>query len=570
MKLLVVDDDDVDREKIRRMLKLVEFPASIKETSNVTDSLTVLEDDSYDCIIIDYRLGSEDGLALLNQIRNRQAKNCAVIMITGLGDEEVAAEAMRLGASDYLVKSNLKPAQLLNAIITATNKAKHNQEINDLAHYDSLTGLVSRALLLDRLRQTIKQIDRQKTLAALAFIDLDDFKPVNDNYGHESGDFVLIEIAKKLNISLRNSDTIARIGGDEFVLLLTDVADAKECEELLKRILLILGVPIQLPNQCFVKISASIGVSMINDAKLDADTVLRRADQTMYQAKNSGRNKILFFDPKEEKKEIELRKLLTDVDTGLEQQQMVLWYQPKINTITNQLIGVEALIRWKHPTKGLLAPYYFSHALEHPSVGVKIGEWVIEQALKQSYIWSQIGFSINISVNISGSQILRRDFVDRLEERLIEYPKNTLPSLELEVLESDSIKNIDLAVQVLNQCKKLGLKVALDDFGTGFSSLNYLKQLPLNTVKIDRSFIQNLESDPANEAIVKSIIELSKAFNYQLIAEGIETKTQLDKFQALGGECVQGYYYAKPMSAEKLLLWLKNQPFQYKSNITTS
>ena len=564
LKLLVVDDDDVDREKIRRMLQSVNSETTIEETATVHDSIAIIENSSYDCIIIDYRLGQEDGLTLLDQIHNRLAKDCAIIMITGLGDEQVAAEAMRLGASDYLVKGNLKAEQLLNAVLMAIDKVKHEKEINDLAHYDSLTGLVSRPFLLDRLRQTIKHINRLEKLAALAFIDLDDFKPVNDSHGHSAGDYVLVQVANRLKKTLRTSDTVARIGGDEFVLLLTDIEDEQKCKALLKRVLLILSVPIQLPNHNFVKVSASIGVSVIQDEKLDADIVLRRADQTMYQAKNSGRNKILFFDPKEEKRQTALRKLLSEVELALERNQFTLWYQPKINVITHALIGVEALIRWNHPSQGLLAPACFSHALEHSLIGVKIGEWVINKALQQCTLWCEAGINISVSVNISGSHLLRRDFIDRLRENLVEYPNFISKLLELEILESVSINNIESAVKVLNKCRSLGIKVALDDFGTGFASLNYLKQLPLDTLKIDRSFMQNLEFSKANEAIVKSIVELSKAFDYQLIAEGIETKEQLDKFQSMGGECVQGYYFAKPMAGDKILPWLKKNTYKYK------
>lgn len=567
LRLLVVDDDDVDREKIRRMLKSVGFSAFIEETATVPDSLSVIKKSSYDCIIVDYRLGKEDGLSLLSEIRNRLAIDCAVIIISGLGDEEVAAEAMRLGANDYLVKSHLKATQLLTAILNAINKAGHEKKIYDLAHYDSLTGLVSRPLLLDRLRQSVKHIDRQEKLAALAFIDLDHFKPVNDTHGHEAGDFVLVEIAKKLKTILRTSDTISRIGGDEFVLLLDEIDSVQECEELLKRVLLILSIPIQLPNQYFVKISASIGVSIINNTKLDADTILRRADQTMYQAKNSGRNKILFFDPEEEKRQEKYRKMLAEVDVGLDRNEFTLWYQPKINTTSNEIIGVEALIRWNHPTQGILSPAHFSNALEHSSLSVKIGEWVIEKALKQCDKWGKAGSHISVSVNISGSHILKRDFIDRLTETLFEYPVVTTTLLELEVLESVSINNIDLAVQVLNQCRALGIKIALDDFGTGFASLNYLKRLPLDTLKIDRSFIQNLEVDQADEAIVKSIIEFSKVFNYRLIAEGVETKAQLKKFQSLGGEHVQGFYFAKPMEGKHILPWIKNNKFKCEKRL---
>lgn len=556
LKLLVVDDDDVDREHIRRMLNTAELNASIEETESVGDSIAVIKEYNYDCVIIDYRLGTEDGLSLLNEIRNKLSKNCAVIMVTGLGDEEVAAEAMRLGASDYLIKKNLKPTLLLSAILNAVHKAELEKKIRDLAHYDDLTGLVSRHLLLDRLRHVIARITRQGKPSALAFLDLDDFKPVNDNHGHEAGDFVLVEIAKKLTNVIRAEDTVARIGGDEFVLLLKDIESASACEELLKRVLLVLEVPVQLPNECFIRVSASIGVTLINENILDADTVLRRADQTMYQAKSSECNKILFFDPAQEQKQIKRRQFMQEIENAIGNDEFTLFYQPKVDTISNKLIGVEALIRWQHPDRGLLSPYYFSEALEHTTIGIQIGEWVIHEALNQCSLWCNEGVNINVSINISAPHIQNSNFVDKLIEHLVEFPSVRPDLIELEVLESVSIKNVKYAVSVLDKCRKLGIKVALDDFGTGYASLSYLKKLPLDTLKIDKSFIQNLGIDETDEAIVKGIIELSKVFNYQLIAEGVENLQQLKKYQNLGGTCVQGYLIAKPMEGSKVISWL--------------
>jgi len=559
LNLLVVDDDDVDREKIRRMLKVVDLETSIEEASSVEESVTVIENGHFDCIIIDYRLGKEDGLALLDKIRNSLAKKCAVILVTGLGDEEIAAKAMRLGASDYIVKKNLKPAQLLTAILNAVHKAEMEKKIYDLAHYDSLTGLVTRHLLIDRLQQAILTNKRQSNLSAIAYIDLDKFKPINDTYGHEAGDYVLVEIAKKLRKTLRTSDTIARIGGDEFVLLLMNIDTHQKCKELLKKVLLILQIPIQLPNSTFVRISASIGVSQINGSTMNADSILRQADQTMYQAKNSGRNKILFFDPEEEQKLNQHRKLIQELELALESNQFQLFYQPKIDINASKFIGVEALIRWNHPERGMLTPNHFLSAFESSVVGVKIGAWVIKEALSQCSAWSKEGLDIAISINISPIHIQSNHFIRSIQENLLDNPKVKPELIELEVLETISIKDIEFAEEILIKCKNLGVKVALDDFGTGYSSLSYLKKLPLDTLKIDKSFIKNLETDTSDESIVKSIIALSKAFNYQLVGEGIETLKQLEKFQSIGGTIMQGFYIAKPMASNQLIPWLEKQ-----------
>jgi len=557
LKLLVVDDDDVDRERIRRMLDLTGLETEIQEVSNVSDSLTVLEDDSFDCIIVDYRLGSEDGLELLTQIRTSLELKSAVIMITGLGDEAVAAEALRLGASDYLTKSQLKAPLLLSAVLDAIHRNDAENRLRDLAHYDDLTGLVSRHLLIDRLQQEIANIGRTGKKAALAFLDLDDFKPVNDNYGHNAGDAVLVEIASRLKNAVRTGDTVARIGGDEFVLLLSEVASSSDCEDLLSRILLILNVPIRINHLDAIRVSSSIGVAIISEDKLDADTVLRRADHTMYQAKSSGRNKILFFDPEEEENQRKRRDMLAQAEKAVRNNEFLLHYQPKVNFKTKELVGVEALIRWQHPDEGLLFPGSFEEALQHSLIGIEIGDWVIEQAIQQQRLWHDSGVELEISVNISPSHLQSFDFVRKLDCILSDYTSSEFqPNIEFEVLESVSMRDIQVAVEVLKQCRQRGIKIALDDFGTGYASLKYLKQLPLDVLKIDQGFIKNIERSDDDIAIVKSVVALSEAFGYQLVAEGVETDRHLKRLMELGCYIAQGYYIAKPMADKKLVTWI--------------
>lgn len=558
LKLLVVDDDDVDRERIRRMLDLTGLEAEVEEVSNVSDSLSVLEHNSFDCIIVDYRLGSEDGLDLLTQIRTSLELKSAVIMITGLGDEEVAAEALRLGASDYLTKSQLKAPQLLSAVLDAVHRNDAENRLRELAHYDDLTGLVSRHLLLDRLQQEISNIGRTGKKAALAFLDLDDFKPVNDNHGHKAGDVVLVEIASRLKNAVRTGDTVSRLGGDEFVLLLSEVTSSSECEDLLSRILLILNVPIRINQIDAIRVSASIGVTIISEDKLDADTVLRRADQTMYQAKSAGRNKILFFDPEEEKSLRKRRDMLEQAEKAVKSSEFVLHYQPKVNFKTKEVVGVEALIRWQHPDEGLLYPNSFEEVLQHSLIGIEIGDWVIEQAIQQQRLWNESGLELNVSVNISPSHLQNFDFVRKLDCILSDYTTPEFqPSIEFEVLESVSMRDIQVAVNVLKQCRERGIKIALDDFGTGYASLKYLKQLPLDVLKIDQGFIKNIERSEDDIAIVKSVVALSEAFEYQLVAEGVETDRHLKRLMDLGCYIAQGYYIAKPMTAKALVTWME-------------
>ena len=554
INLLIVDDDAVDREQIRRMISRSNIQAKISEASSIESSMSYLENGEFDCVIVDYRLGIGSGLTLLNNIRKTENNHCAVIMITGLGDEKIAAEAMRLGASDYLLKNQLKSAQLIHSISSSIQRANLEKKLHDMAHYDSLTGLASRPILIDQLQQAITS--EQKL--AVAYLDLDNFKPINDKYGHETGDFVLKTIAQRLKSTLRKEDTLARIGGDEFIFLLRGAAHTiQEYETLLQEVLIEVNDPIKLAAfSCSVQISASIGVALPNNDGLSCDDVLRRADQTMYQAKRSGTNRILFFDPEEESLRHAKHDLLLAAEKGIARKEFILHYQPKVNLMDHQLIGVEALIRWNHPTLGLLYPGHFSEALEHPHIGILIGEWVLAEALKQHKIWTRNHLSM--SVNISPAHLLSEGFVENLRELLISTNNIKPKTLELEILESTTIGNVDQAVDVLNGCRDLGVSIALDDFGTGYASLSYLKKLPLDTLKIDQSFVKKLLSDHEDKSIVTCIVALSKAFGYNLVAEGIESQ-ELEKV-LIGMGCYhgQGYYIAKPMSAEKMNLWIKN------------
>lgn len=557
LKLLIVDDDDVDRERLRRMLLKSDIETHVLEASSVEDSMAFLKDDDFDCVIVDYRLGLNSGLTLLNNIRTILEKRCAVIMVTGLGDEEVAAQAMRLGASDYLLKNQLQSSQLIRAIISSVHRAELEKKLHDMAHYDSLTGLASRPLLLEHLQHAI----HNEESAAVAFLDLDNFKPVNDNYGHDTGDYVLVTIANRLKDMMRKCDTLARIGGDEFVLLLRGVSSKEECSTFLNRSIELINAPIELKEfDCHVQVSASIGVALVTNDKLDADTILRRADQTMYQAKNMGSNNILFFDPEEEHRQYARRAMLQAAEKGIANCEFELHYQPQINMVRQELIGVEALIRWNHPTMGFLYPADFSEVLEHPNTGILIGEWVLQEALRQHKLWRKN--NLVISVNIAPAHLLSKDFVQRLNLLLKSMPDIHPQSLELEILETVSICDISHAVEVVKACCKLGVHVALDDFGTGYASLNYLKQLPLNTLKIDKGFVQNILSNQEDRSIVKCIVALSQAFNYNLIAEGVESQEHEQALIEMGCQLGQGYFIAKPMAADKMTRWI--QSYQQK------
>jgi len=556
IKLLVVDDDDVDRERIRRMIASSNIDVNINEANSAQDSIEFLTNFDYDCVIVDYRLGAVDGLSLLSEIRKNMGKQCAVIMITGLGDEKVAAEAMRLGASDYLVKSQLKSPLLLNAILSAVNRSKLEKKLHKLAHYDSLTGVVSRHLLIDRLNLAISGFNPDQLLSAVAFIDLDNFKPINDSYGHEAGDLVLKEVASRISMVLNSQDTVARVGGDEFALILNKVNTQEEAEIILKRVLIILSAPFDVNNEQYLRISASIGAVFIDQNAVDPETLLRRADQSMYLAKNSGRNKVVFFDLDEEHKLQHCREVMKEVELGINNNEFLLHYQPKIDLITKEIIGVEALIRWQNPQQGLLYPNSFFEALDHSTLGVTIGEWVLKTAIQQQSEWRKQNIKLKVSINISAHHLLHYDFIDSLRA-LIESMPNVNPELiELEVLETVSIRDVDAAINTLNRCREFGISIALDDFGTGYSSLSYLKQLPLDVVKIDQSFVKNILENEVDKVIIESVVNLSNVLGYRIVAEGVESKAHEEALINMGCHFGQGYYIAKPMTSDDIFRWI--------------
>ncbi len=556
IKLLVVDDDDVDRERIRRMITSSDIDVDINEANSAQDSISYLNNFDYDCVIVDYRLGAVDGLSLLSDIRKNMGKQCAVIMITGLGDEKVAAEAMRLGASDYLVKSQLKSPLLLNAILSAVNRSKLEKKLHKLAHYDALTGLVSRHLLIDRLNLAVSSFNPNQPLSAVAFIDLDSFKPINDSYGHEAGDLVLKEVASRIAMVLNLKDTIARVGGDEFALILNKVDSQEEAEIILKRVLIILSAPFDVNNEQYLRISASIGAVFIDQDAVDPETLLRRADQSMYLAKNSGRNKVVFFDLDEEHKLQHCREVMKEVEFGINNNEFLLHYQPKIDLITKEIIGVEALIRWQKPEQGLLYPNSFFEALDHSALGVTIGEWVLKTAIQQQSEWRKQNIKLKVSINISAHHLLHYDFIESLSA-LIESMPNVNPELiELEVLETVSIRDVNAAINTLNRCREFGISIALDDFGTGYSSLSYLKQLPLDVVKIDQSFVKNILENDVDKVIIESVVNLSNVLGYRIVAEGVESKAHEEALINMGCHFGQGYYIAKPMTSDDIFRWI--------------
>ncbi|MDP2795042.1 MAG: EAL domain-containing protein [Sulfurisoma sp.] len=437
-----------------------------------------------------------------------------------------------------------------------TQLKQHERRLERMAHYDALTGVPNRVLLADRMHQAIAQTLRAGHLMAVCYLDLDNFKPVNDTHGHEAGDRLLVEMAQRLKDCLRGGDTVARLGGDEFVLLLPELEQIEECEAVLGRVLEAAARPVIVAGQS-VNVSASIGLTLFPFDDADPDTLLRHADQAMYQAKQAGRNRYHLFDAEHDRRARAHHEALGRVEEALRQREFVLHYQPKVDMRLGRVVGAEALIRWLHPERGLLSPGEFLPAIEDTDLIVALGDWVIDTALAQMSVWRAAGLDLEVSVNVAARHLQRDDFVSRLKELLAAHPDTPAEYLELEVLETAALEDMGRVSRVIEECRDLGIGFAIDDFGTGYSSLTYFKALPADTLKIDQSFIRDMLKDPDDLAIVEGIIGLTEVFRRKVIAEGVETVEHGIALLGLGCDLAQGYGIARPMPAADLAGWVQ-------------
>lgn len=446
-----------------------------------------------------------------------------------------------------------------------TTTKMHLSELERIAHYDTLTGLPNRFLLNDRLRQAIAHAQRNAQTLAVIFLDLDNIKGVNDTYGHEAGDTVLVAISKAMQGALREGDTLARMGGDEFVVVLVDLDQPQDCLPVIERLLAAAATLVRLPSSTegddvaqeqSVQVSASIGVTFYPQDDVDADVLMRHADQAMYVAKQAGKNGYHFFDIANDAAIHSRHEELSRIGDALERGEFILYYQPKVNMRTGAVMGAEALIRWQHPERGVLAPGVFLPVIENHPLSIAVGEWAIDTALAQMSAWRAQGLALVVSVNIGALQLQQDNFVQRLSAMLAAHPDVTPDHLQLEILETSALEDVTKTTAVMHACRAMNVAFALDDFGTGYSSLTYLKHLPAEILKIDQSFIRDMADDPDDLAIVQGVIGLAQVFHREVIAEGVETRALGDLLLDIGCELAQGYGIARPMPAQKLPAWV--------------
>lgn len=439
-----------------------------------------------------------------------------------------------------------------------TEEIKRQEEISFLAYHDPLTGLVNRTFLQEELKTLTSIADRNNKKIALIFIDLDNFKFINDTFGHEMGDKLLIEIANRLKHSIRKSDIASRIGGDEFILVLNNINSKQEVEKKIEEIMNILTKPIIIDDNK-LEVTFSAGIAVYPDDTTDISELLQFADIAMYDAKKSGKNRFRFININLQQQIKKFYSTLEELKNAIKNEELILFFQPKIDIQNNKIDGVEALIRWNHPRKGLLTPYHFIDIAEKGGIIHLIDSYVLEKTIQTINKWSTnpILKNLNIAVNISANKFLEPHFVDELKSLITKY--HIKPSkLQIEITETLSIQNFEYTIQTLKKIKSLGVKIALDDFGTGYSSLNYIKQIPFDVLKIDQSFIRDLLKDRDDLVITKMIVEISKILNKENVAEGVENEKILEIIKNLGVRLVQGYYFSKPIPEDELKKFILN------------
>ena len=562
LRILAIDDTPANLQVLAAAL-VTDFRFQIATSGAI--GLAAASRTPPDLILLDVMMPDMDGFEVFRRLKADPALQAIPVMfLTAMSSMEAEAAGLAMGAADYISKpikvetAKLRIRNLIEREGLRKDVAEKKTQLERLAHYDPLTGLPNRALLADRMSQAMMQSQRRGQRLAMAFLDLDGFKAINDTHGHAAGDQLLVTLAQRMKEALREGDTLARLGGDEFVAVLLDLDELDDTTLILNRLLTAAAQPV-LYGETMLQVSASLGVSFYPQAQMmDADQLMRQADQAMYQAKQAGKNCFRIFDSEQDRSLRERHESMQSIRQAMAANEFVLQYQPKVNLRSGAVIGVEAFIRWIHPERGMLPPAQFLPMVEDHPLAVELGQWVIACAVAQIERWQQSGLNLPVSVNIGARHLHRADFVRCLREQLAKHPHVKPAGLALELLETSAFENLDHVCEVIAACREIGIQCALDDFGTGYASLTYLKKLPVAQLKIGQSFVRGMLDDPKDRAILKSIIELAAVFELQVIAKGVETVAHGVKLLQLGCELGQGYAIAHPMLAAELPDWIAN------------
>jgi diguanylate cyclase (GGDEF)-like protein len=550
MKILLVEDDADDADFLRVSLAQHNGSVYITRTARVSDAVAKLDDDEFDVVLLDLHLPDASGAECVEKIQ--QADNLMpIVVLSGHGDEDYAVEILNRGVQDYLVKWEGDGRIILRAIRYAIERKRAELKLNYLARYDSLTAIPNRQYLRDQLDQATTRAVRRGRRMALLLLDLDRFKTVNETLGHEAGDMLLKEAVQRLGSSIRDGDVLARLGGDEFAVLLEDVEDLREVEAVARSINESLKEPFYVAGRQ-VSVTVSVGITVCPSDGTDPVALLNNADIAMYQAKEEGRNTFKFFTPSMHEEILAHHRLEADLKNAILRGEFELLYQPQLRLADHRVDAVEALLRWNHPERGRLSPSEFISVAEESGHIVPLGTWVIEEVCRQLQRWEGAGVPLpRVAINVSAVQFRQPGFHDAVRNILESHSVD--PSLiELELTENSLMENTDGTRACLRALKHIGVRLAIDDFGAGYSCLSYLRQFPLDVLKIDRSFVSELDTSIDSQVICSAILSLAHRLSLDAVAEGIETEKQLTFLTRNDCQYGQGHYFSVPIEADKI------------------
>jgi len=565
IEVLVIEDNGGDARLLREMLN---EPATqhirLTHVKCMAEAERYLADHRVDIILLDLGLPDAEELEGLERAQ-AAAPHIPVVVLTGRDDESLASQALHAGAQDYLIKGQLDSRALLRALRYAIERNTMEEAASAMAlamthsaQHDFLTGLPNRMLLNDRISQAIALAPRYNRQVAVLFLDIDGFKHINDSLGHPFGDKLLKSIASRIVSCVRASDTVSRQGGDEFVVLLTEAEQAEGVSATATRILQSVSETHSISKHD-LHVTTSIGVSMYPGDGLNAETLIKNADTAMYQAKENGRHSYRFFKPAMNVQAVERQSIEEDLRRALDRQEFSLHYQPKIDLASGSITGAEALIRWMHPTRGLISPAQFIPVAEDSGLILPIGNWVLQEACRQGRAWVEAGLpATTMAVNVSAVQFRDEHFLEGVFSILDDTGMRP-ESLELELTESVLMKRVEATASLLQTLRERGIQIAIDDFGTGYSSLSYLRKFPVDALKIDQSFVRQITAGSTDTTIVSAVISMARSLGIRVVAEGVETEEQLAFLREHQCEEGQGYLFGRPMPAMQFSQLLSRQ-----------
>ena len=553
--VVLADDDPSIRLMVRHVLESEDF--DIIEASDGLEAIKAVEKYHPALILLDAVMPGIDGFTTCQQIKEKGHTDIPVMMITGLDDDASVERAYEVGAIDFITKP-IKWAVLKHRVKSVVAKVIAERKVQLLAYRDALTSLPNRLLFADRLEQAVIRSERSKTSMALMLVDIDDFKLVNDSFGHDAGDKLIKAVGELISKSLRRADTIARLGGDEFAIIIEGIEGPDDAISIADNLTTILEHNVRLDDQ-ETYTSASIGIAVFPDDGKDARTLLKNADTAMFRAKENGRHCFQFYKPEMSVSAMERLDLENSLKAAFENDEFLIHYQPVIDLHKNEVVGVEALLRWQHPDKGMIQPSDFIDVIEDCGLIVPLGEWLINSVCRQIKVWQDAGLKEqNVSINLAPRQFKEQDLVALFTQAMAENGIDA-SSLSLEITERTLIDNVGEVDKTLKKLRAMGMKILLDDFGTGYASLAYLKEFPVDIVKIDRAFITGIPENEADSQIVDAIAGLTRGLKLSLLAEGVENERQLDVLKGMGCQYAQGYYWSKALPGDEYEQFYMNQ-----------